>query len=145
ALVAKEDYVLSDQLTHASIADGCRFSGAETVKFRHNDITDLASKLAGLPDDARKLIVVDAVYSMDGDIAPLKQLIALRDQHPNTILMVDEAHSLGVLGTCGRGIEEHFDCAGQIDVLMGTFSKTIPCQGGYIAGSHELITYLRYN
>src|SRR6266545_4736931 len=66
-LVAKEDYVLSDQLNHASIADGCRFSGAETVKFRHNDITDLASKLAGLPDDARKLIVVDAVYSMDGD------------------------------------------------------------------------------
>jgi glycine C-acetyltransferase len=144
-LVGKGDYVLSDDLNHASIVDGCRFSRAEVVKFRHSDMTDLACKLGELPDGARKLIVVDAVYSMDGDIAPLKQLIELRDWHTNTILMVDEAHSLGVLGTHGRGIEEHFNCAGQIDVLMGTLSKAIPCQGGYIAGGHELITYLRYN
>jgi len=137
--------VLSDDLNHASIVDGCRFSQAEVVKFRHNDIRDLACKLGELPDDACKLIVVDAVYSMDGDIAPLAELIELRDRHTNTMLMVDEAHSLGVLGTHGRGIEEHFNCHGQIDILMGTLSKTIPCQGGYIAGSHELITYLRYN
>jgi glycine C-acetyltransferase len=82
---------------------------------------------------------------MDGDIAPLEALIALRNRYPNSLLMVDEAHSLGVLGICGRGIEEHFGCSGQIDVLMGTLSKTIPAQGGYIAGSHELITFLRFN
>ncbi len=144
-LVGKGDYVLSDELNHASIVDGCRFSRAEVVTFQHNDMADLACKLGGLPDGARKLIVVAAVYSMDGDIAPLKELIELRDRHANTILMVDEAHSLGVLGTHGRGIEEHFNCPRQIDVLMGTLSKTIPCQGGYIAGSHELITFLRYN
>ena len=145
ALVGKGDYILSDELNHASIVDGCRFSGAEIVNFRHNDMTDLSRRLDGLPDDARCLIVVEAVYSMDGHIAPLKEVIELRDRHTNAILMVDEAHSLGVLGTHGRGIEEHFDCMGQIDVLMGTLSKTIPCQGGYIAGSRELITYLRYN
>lgn len=142
-LVGKGDHVLSDTRNHASIIDGCLHSGADIGRFRHNDVTDLANRLRRLPDDARKLIVVDAVYSMDGDIAPLDALIALRDRHPNTLLMVDEAHSLGVLGTRGRGIEEHFDCAGQVDVLMGTLSKTVPAQGGYIAGTHELITYLR--
>jgi glycine C-acetyltransferase len=145
ALVGKDDYVLSDTHNHASIVDGCRLSGAEVARFRHNDIEHLAAHLCGMPDEARKLIVVDAVFSMDGDIAPLEQLIALRDRHPNTLLMVDEAHSLGVLGGRGRGIEEHFDCVGAIDVLMGTLSKAIPAQGGYIAGSHDLITYLRYN
>ena len=79
------------------------------------------------------------------DVAPLPSLLALRDRHANTLLMVDEAHSLGVLGTRGRGIEEHFGCTGQIDILMGTLSKTIPAQGGYVAGSDELVTYLRYN
>jgi 8-amino-7-oxononanoate synthase len=145
ALVGKGDYVFSDELNHASIVDGCRFSGAEIVKFRHSDMTDLACKLESLPDDARGLIVIEAVYSMDGHIAPLKEVIELRDRQKNTILMVDEAHSLGVLGAHGKGVEEHFDCVGQIDVLMGTLSKTIPGQGGYIAGSQELITHLRYN
>jgi 8-amino-7-oxononanoate synthase len=145
ALVGKGDYVLSDKLNHASIVDGCRLSGAEVARFRHNDMADLETRLNRLSNDARKLIVVDAVYSMDGDIAPLQALIALRDRHPNTLLMVDEAHSLGVLGIRGRGIEEHFGCSGQIDVLMGTLSKTIPAQGGYIAGSRELITFLRFN
>jgi len=115
------------------------------MRFRHNDMADLERCLRLLPFGARKLLVVDAVYSMDGDIAPLQALIALRDRYPNTLLMVDEAHSLGVLGECGRGIEEHFGCIGQIDVLMGTLSKTIPAQGGYIAGSRELITFLRFN
>ena len=144
ALVGRGDHVLCDKLNHASIVDGCHLSGAQIARFRHNDMADLARRLRGLPDDARKLIVVDAVFSMDGDIAPLAELIALRDQHPNTILMVDEAHSLGVLGACGKGVEEHFDCVGQIDVLMGTLSKTVPAQGGYIAGSRELIGYLRF-
>jgi glycine C-acetyltransferase len=145
ALVGKGDYIISDELNHASIVDGCRISGAQIVTFRHNDVTDLARKLDSLPNGFRILIVIEAVYSMDGHIAPLKEVIELRDRHASTILMVDEAHSLGVLGAHGRGIEEYFDCPGQIDVLMGTLSKTIPCQGGYIAGSQELITYLRYN
>lgn len=145
ALLGRGDHVLCDKLNHASIVDGCRLSGAQVTRFRHNDMRDLANRLRGLPDNARKLIVVDAVYSMDGDIAPLEELIALRDRHPNTILMVDEAHSLGVLGVRGRGIEEHFDRTGQIDVLMGTLSKAVPAQGGYVAGSRELITYLRFN
>ncbi len=145
ALVGKGDYVLSDELNHASIVDGCRFSEAKVLTFRHNDMMDLACKLDSLPNDVRILIVIEAVYSMDGHIAPLNQVIELRNRHQNAILMVDEAHSLGVLGAHGRGIEEHFDCLGQIDVLMGTLSKTIPCQGGYITGSQELITYLRYN
>jgi 8-amino-7-oxononanoate synthase len=145
ALVGRGDYVLCDKRNHASIVDGCRLSGADVMRFRHNDMADLERCLRLLPFGARKLIVVDAVYSMDGDIAPLQALIALRDRYPNTLLMVDEAHSLGVLGEWGRGIEEHFGCIGQIDVLMGTLSKTIPAQGGYIAGSNELITFLRFN
>lgn len=145
SLVGRGDHVLSDRRNHASIVDGCRLSGAEVTNFKHNDMLDLADQLGRLPDDARKLIVVDAVYSMDGDIAPIEELIALRDSHPNTLLMVDEAHSLGVLGPGGRGVEEHFDCVGQIDVLMGCLSKAVPAQGGYIAGACDLITYLRFN
>jgi glycine C-acetyltransferase len=144
-VIGKRDYVLADELVHASIIDGCQMSRAEVLRFKHNDCEDLALKLSTLPAHARKLIVADAVYSMDGDIAPLPDLIRVRNSHENTILMVDEAHSLGVLGRCGRGIEEHFGCSGKVDLLMGTLSKTIPAQGGYVAGSHELITYLRYN
>jgi len=145
ALVGKGDHVLSDKRNHASIVDGCRLSEADVTRFRHNDMADLERRLSRLPDESRKLILVDAVYSMDGDAAPLQALTALRDRYPNTLLMVDEAHSLGVLGCRGRGIEEHFGCSGQIDVLMGTLSKTIPAQGGYIAGSRELIAFLRFN
>ncbi|HIJ43809.1 MAG TPA: aminotransferase class I/II-fold pyridoxal phosphate-dependent enzyme, partial [Rhodospirillaceae bacterium] len=145
SLVGRGDHVLSDRLNHASIVDGCRLSGAEVVRFKHNDMLDLANRLGRLPEDARKLIVVDAVYSMDGNIAPIQELISLRDRHPNTLLMVDEAHSLGVLGPKGRGVEEHFDCVGQIDVLMGCLSKAVPAQGGYIAGTRDMITYLRFN
>ena len=144
SLVGRGDYVLSDRRNHASIIDGCRLSGAKVTRFRHNDMSDLADRLGRLPEQARKMIVVDAVYSMDGDIAPIKELIALRDSHPNTLLMVDEAHSLGVLGPNGRGVEEHFDCVGQIDVLMGCLSKSVPAQGGYIVAAHDLITYLRF-
>ena len=145
SLVGRGDHVLSDRRNHASIVDGCRLSRAKVTLFKHNDMADLAHQLGRLPKRARKLIVVDAIYSMDGDIAPIEALIALRDSHPNTLLMVDEAHSLGVLGPGGRGVEEHFDCVGQIDVLMGCLSKTVPAQGGYVAGGRDLITYLRFS
>ncbi len=144
-LVGRGDFVFCDRLNHASIVDGCRLSGASVVRFRHNDVTGLAQQLAIAPAGARKLIVVDAVYSMDGDIAPLGALLDLRDRHPNTLLMVDEAHSLGVLGAHGRGIEEHCDRRGAVDILMGCLSKSLPAQGGYVAGSSEIIKFLRYN
>jgi 8-amino-7-oxononanoate synthase len=145
SMVGKGDYIFCDERNHASIMDGCRISGATTFKFRHNDLQELSAKLASTPAESRKLIVVDAVYSMDGDIAPLPELIKLRNQYPNTMLMVDEAHSFGVIGQSAKGIEEHFDCRGQIDILMGTLSKTIPSQGGFIAASAEIINYLRYS
>ncbi|CAG9185975.1 aminotransferase class I/II-fold pyridoxal phosphate-dependent enzyme [Cupriavidus pampae] len=144
-LAGKADVVLYDELCHASIVDGGRYSHAQIVKFPHNDMGALETHLRMLPASSRKLVVVDGVYSMDGDIAPLDLLIALKSRYPNTMLMVDEAHSLGVLGDTGRGIEEHFDCIGEIDVLMGTMSKTLPGQGGYIAGSDDLVSFLRFN
>lgn len=145
SMVSKGDYIFCDERNHASIMDGCRISGATTIKFRHNDLQDLEAKIASVPGGSRKLIVVDAVYSMDGDIAPLPDLLKIRNRYPNSMLMVDEAHSFGVLGKTARGIEEHFNCHGQVDILMGTLSKAIPSQGGFIAASADLISYLRYS
>ncbi|QPT14137.1 aminotransferase class I/II-fold pyridoxal phosphate-dependent enzyme [Serratia rubidaea] len=143
SLLGKGDVIFCDELNHASIIDGCRIGHAQVVRFPHNDMQTLDQQLAAAPPQARKLIIIDAVYSMEGDLAPLDTLIALRDRHPNTLLMVDEAHSLGVLGANGKGIEEHFACRGQIDILMGTLSKTLPGQGGFIAATQAVIHYLR--
>ncbi|HEX9681214.1 MAG TPA: aminotransferase class I/II-fold pyridoxal phosphate-dependent enzyme [Anaerolineales bacterium] len=144
SLVGREDYVFSDKLNHASIVDGCLLSGAHFVRFRHNDMPDLETRLSRAPRDTGKLVVVDAVFSMDGDIADLPRLAEICHAH-DAWLMVDEAHSLGVLGACGRGIEEHFGLPGTIDVKMGTLSKTIPSVGGYIAGRADLVSYLRHS
>ena len=144
-LVGAGDFILSDARNHASIVDGCALSKAVVKRFGHNDVAHLTELLAGLPADAKKLIVVDAVFSMDGDLTPLLKLVALRDRVPNVILMVDEAHSLGVLGASGRGIEEHCGLDGAIDVKMGTLSKVIPGQGGFIAGDERLTNYLRHH
>lgn len=144
SLVGREDYVFCDKLNHASIVDGCLLSGARFVRFRHNDMPDLEARLSRAPRDAGKLVVVDAVFSMDGDIADLPRLAEVCRAH-DAWLMVDEAHSLGVLGACGRGIEEHFGLPGTIDVKMGTLSKTIPSVGGYIAGRADLVSYLRHS
>jgi glycine C-acetyltransferase len=144
ALLGRGDYVISDKLNHASIVDGCLMSGAKFVRFKHNDMEALENRLQQVPDGAAKLVVVDAVFSMDGDIIDFPRLVTLCRQY-NAWLMVDEAHSVGVLGATGRGIEEHFDMKGVIDIKMGTLSKTIPSVGGYVAGSKELITYLRHS
>jgi glycine C-acetyltransferase len=144
-LVGAGDFILSDAGNHASIGDGSALSKAEVKRFRHNDMTHLAKLLMSLPADAKKLIVVDAVFSMDGDVTPLPRLVELRDRVPNVILMVDEAHSLGVLGASGHGIEEHFGLPGSVDVKMGTLSKVIPGQGGFIAGDERLTNYLRHH
>ncbi|HSR47737.1 MAG TPA: pyridoxal phosphate-dependent aminotransferase family protein [Anaerolineales bacterium] len=143
AMVGRHDTVYCDKLNHASIVDGCLLSGARFVRFRHNDMDDLEQRLKESPSSGARLIVADAVFSMDGDIIDLPRLVELRRKY-GAWLMIDEAHSLGVLGKTGRGIEEHFGLSNVIDVKMGTLSKTIPSVGGYVAGSADLITYLRH-
>jgi glycine C-acetyltransferase len=142
-LVGRHDTVFCDKLNHASIVDGCLLSGAKFVRFRHNDMQDLEERLQEAPSSGARLVVADAVFSMDGDIIHLPPVVDLCRRY-HAWLMIDEAHSLGVLGETGRGIEEHFGLPGVIDIKMGTLSKTIPSVGGYIAGEKDLITYLRH-
>ncbi len=144
ALVGKQDYVVGDAWNHASIADGCAFSAAEFAAYAHNDMDHLERCLKG-SRGRHTLVVVDAVYSMEGDIAPLPDIVRLCRQY-DALLMVDEAHSLGVLGTTGRGVQEHFGLPPDaIDVKMGTLSKGLASQGGFVAGREEIITFLKYN
>jgi len=142
-LVGRGDYVLSDKLNHASIVDGCLMSGAEFRRFKHNDMDDLENRLQRISSDRAKLVVADAVFSMDGDIIDLPKVVEICRKY-NAWLMIDEAHSVGVLGKTGRGIEEHFGMEDAIDIKMGTLSKTIPSVGGYVAGKKEIINYLRH-
>jgi glycine C-acetyltransferase len=143
ALVGRHDVVICDKFNHASIVDGCLLSQARFVRFRHNDMADLERRLQEADPDAGRLVVVDAVFSMDGDVINLPEVSRLCREY-GVLLMVDEAHSVGVLGETGHGIEEHFGLEGVVDVKMGTLSKTIPSVGGYVAGSQELITYLKH-
>ncbi len=142
-LMGRGDYVFSDKLNHASIVDGCLMSGAEFRRFRHNDMEHLEGLLKNAPADVAKLVIADSVFSMDGDIIDLPKTVELCKKY-NAWLMIDEAHSVGVLGKKGTGIEEHFDMYGSIDIKMGTLSKTIPSVGGYVAANKDIITYLRH-
>jgi glycine C-acetyltransferase len=142
-LMGRGDYVLSDKINHASIVDGCLMSGAEFRRFRHNDMEDLERRLQQVPRDASCLVIADAVFSMDGDVIDLPRTVELCHKY-GAYLMMDEAHSVGVLGKTGRGIEEHFGMGDAVDIKMGTLSKTIPSVGGYVAGRQELINYLRH-
>ncbi len=142
-LVGRGDYVISDKLNHASIVDGCLMSGAKFVRFRHNDMEALELRLQQVPSGASKLVVCDSVFSMDGDIIDFPKVVELCQKY-EAWLMIDEAHSVGVLGKTGRGIEEHFGMEGTIDIKMGTLSKTIPSVGGYVAAKKEIINYLRH-
>ncbi|RME63346.1 MAG: pyridoxal phosphate-dependent aminotransferase family protein, partial [Caldilineae bacterium] len=142
-LVGRGDWVISDKWNHASIVDGCLLARGKFVRFKHNDMDDLEKQLRRAPASAGKLVVADAVFSMDGDIFNLPDAVELCRKY-GARLMLDEAHSLGVLGETGRGIEEHFRMPGAIDIKMGTLSKTIPAVGGYIAGDRKLITFLRH-
>jgi glycine C-acetyltransferase len=142
-LMGRGDYVFSDKLNHASIVDGCLMSGAEFRRFRHNDMEHLEGLLRNAPADVAKLVIADSVFSMDGDIIDLPKTVALCKKY-KAWLMIDEAHSVGVLGEKGTGIEEHFNLYGAIDIKMGTLSKTIPSVGGYVAANKDIITYLRH-
>lgn len=140
ALVGRGDVIFSDQLNHASIIDGCRLSGAEVVIYRHNDMDDLEDKLK-LHSGRRGLIVSDGVFSMDGDLVSLPRLVELAKRY-GMCTMIDEAHATGVVGATGRGTEEHYHMEGSVDVLMGTLSKAVGSEGGFVCGSAELIQYL---
>lgn len=142
-LLGRGDYVISDKLNHASIVDGCLMSGAKFVRFKHNDMQALEHRLQELSPESGKLVVADSVFSMDGDIIDFPKMVELCRKY-GAWLMIDEAHSVGVLGKTGHGIEEHFGMPGVIDIKMGTLSKTIPSVGGYVAGSNDIITYLRH-
>jgi len=143
ALVGREDAIFSDELNHASIIDGCRLSRAEIIRYTHCDADDLKAKLQEHRHKFRRaLIVTDGVFSMDGDIAPLPEIVRLAREY-DAFVMVDDAHGEGVLGRGGRGITDHFGLHGEVDIEVGTLSKAFGVVGGYVAGSYELCEYLR--
>ncbi|ACO34558.1 MULTISPECIES: glycine C-acetyltransferase [Acidobacterium] len=142
SILGKEDFIISDELNHASIIDGARLSRAKIKVFRHKDVAhaeELLKEVASEP--GRKLIITDGVFSMDGDIGPVDKLCDLADKY-GAIMMVDDAHASGVLGRNGRGSVDHFGCHGRVDVQVGTLSKAIGALGGYVCGSKDLIDYL---
>ncbi len=144
AVLGRNDYLLLDELDHASILEGSRLSFAKTLKFRHNDMLSLESTLKNCAHDRIKLIVVDGIFSMDGDIANLPEIIRLAEKY-EAIVMVDDAHSLGVIGHGGRGTASHFDLTDRTALIMGTFSKSLASIGGFIAADGPTINYLKHH
>ena len=142
-LVGRGDYVICDDRDHASIVDGRRLSFATQLHYKHNDMEDLERVLKKLPHEAVKLIVVDGVFSMEGDLAKLPEIVELKHKY-NCSIMVDEAHGLGVFGEQGRGVCHHFGLQDEVDVIMGTFSKSLASIGGFVASDWDTINYLRH-
>ena len=142
-VVGRNDYVICDDRDHASIVDGRRLSFAHQLKYKHNDMEDLEKILQKLPYEAVKLIVVDGVFSMEGDLANLPEIVKLKHKY-NCSIMVDEAHGLGVFGREGRGVCDHFGLTDEVDLIMGTFSKSLASIGGFIAGDADTINFLRH-
>ncbi|MDD6506956.1 MAG: aminotransferase class I/II-fold pyridoxal phosphate-dependent enzyme [Prevotellaceae bacterium] len=142
-VVGRGDYIICDDRDHASIVDGRRLSFATQLHYKHNDMDDLERVLQKLPKEAVKLIVVDGVFSMEGDLAKLPEIVELKHKY-NCSIMVDEAHGLGVFGREGRGVCDHFGITDEVDLIMGTFSKSLASIGGFIAGDKETINYLRH-
>jgi glycine C-acetyltransferase len=142
SILGKEDFIISDELNHASIIDGARLSRAKIKVFRHKDVDHCEEKLKEIQNEpGRKLIITDGVFSMDGDIGPVDKLCDLADRY-GAMMMVDDAHASGVLGRNGRGSVDHFHCTDRVDVQVGTLSKAIGALGGYVCGSRDLIEYL---
>jgi 8-amino-7-oxononanoate synthase len=142
-VVGKGDYIICDDRDHASIVDGRRLSFARQLHYKHNDMEDLERVLKDLPRDAVKLIVVDGVFSMEGDLAKLPEIVELKHKY-NCSIMVDEAHGIGVFGKQGRGVCDHFGLSDEVDLIMGTFSKSLASVGGFIASDSDTINYLRH-
>ena len=144
AVLTPEDHIISDELNHASIIDGCRLSKAKIHVFAHRDVSAAEQKLQALQGaTGRKLLITDGVFSMDGDIGPLAELTALGERY-GAIVMVDDAHSSGVLGRNGRGTVDHFGLHGRVDIQVGTLSKAVGVLGGYVCGSRDLVDYLHH-
>ena len=142
-VVGRGDYIICDDRDHASIVDGRRLSFARQLHYKHNDMEDLENLLKGLPHEAVKLIVVDGVFSMEGDLANLPKIVELKHKY-NCSIMVDEAHGIGVFGDHGRGVCDHFGLTDEVDLIMGTFSKSLASIGGFIAADADTINYLRH-
>lgn len=142
ALTGPDDAVLIDRLNHASIVDGARLSGAKILVYKHCDMKSLRDTLELARQYRRRLIITDTVFSMDGDIPHLPDIVSLAKQY-DAMTMIDEAHGTGIFGATGRGVAEHFGVEGEIDIIMGTLSKAIGCLGGYVCGSKHLIDYIR--
>jgi len=142
-VVGRGDYIICDDRDHASIVDGRRLSFARQLHYKHNDMEDLENLLKGLPHEAVKLIVVDGVFSMEGDLANLPKIVELKHKY-NCSIMVDEAHGIGVFGDHGRGVCDHFGLTDEVDLIMGTFSKSMASIGGFIAADADTINYLRH-
>ena len=143
-LTGREDYIIWDELDHASIIEGHRLSFSTKLKYKHNDMESLEKQLQKCEPDKVKLIVIDGVFSMEGDIAKLPEIVALAKKY-NASIMVDEAHGLGVLGDHGRGTWNHFGVTDDVDLFMGTFSKSLASIGGFVAGDKDVINWLRHN
>ena len=143
-LLGREDYIIWDALDHASIIEGIRLSPAKSLRYKHNDMEALERRLKQCEDGKIKLIVVDGVFSMEGDLCKLPEIIKLAEKYGASV-MVDEAHGFGVLGDHGRGVCNHFGLTGKVDLIMGTFSKSFASIGGFIAGSKTTINYIRHH
>lgn len=144
SLTGRNDYIIIDELDHASIYEGARLSFSKVIKYRHNDMRHLEKILSSLPEDAIKMIVVDGVFSMEGDIVKLPELVALSKKY-QALVVVDDAHSLGVLGTQGRGTADHFGLTDETDMIVGTFSKSLASLGGFVAADKVVIDFLKHN
>ncbi|MBN2719462.1 MAG: pyridoxal phosphate-dependent aminotransferase family protein [Proteobacteria bacterium] len=142
ALVGRGEVAISDRQNHASIVDGLRLSYGDVKKFKHNDMEDL-DKVLQIEAERNKLVVVDGVFSMEGDVAHLDRIVSLKDRH-NFGLMVDDAHGIGVMGATGRGTAEHFGLEDEVDVIMGTYSKSLATIGGFVVASAPIIKYLKH-
>lgn len=144
ALIGKDDVVVTDKTDHASIIDGCRLSYGQTLRFKHNDMKELERALISTNNHGGKLVIVDGVFSMEGDIAPLPEILQLCQRYGSRI-MVDDAHSIGILGENGRGTSEHFHVEDRVDLVMGTFSKSFASLGGFVVGNKEVIHYIKHH
>lgn len=143
AIAGRNDVILCDKENHASIYDGCRLSFAKMMRYEHSDMADLERQLKSIPSDKGILIVTDGVFSMGGDLCKLPEIVALAQKYGARI-MIDDAHGLGVFGENGRGTAEHFGLEDQVDIIMGTFSKSLASLGGYMAGKAEVVDYVRH-
>ena len=142
-LTGRNDYILLDERDHASIIDGSRLAFSKVIKYAHNNMEDLRAKLSRLPEDSLKLIATDGIFSMEGDIVKLPELVKVAEEFDAAVLC-DDAHSLGVIGKNGAGTESHFGMSGQVDLIMGTFSKSLASLGGFIAADQDTIEYLKH-